>query len=161
MIIRGLYPGCRHPPRVFSSEAARAKTRDAERGAITAEFAVALPAIIMVLTLCLGALSVGVAQIRVDESARVAARELARGADESSALAAARGIEPQAQLQVAYTSENVQVRAERRAPGIIGSMTGWVLSSSSTVRVEEANNGQANSENPPENTPNSESEGEK
>ncbi|MDO5749885.1 MAG: pilus assembly protein [Rothia sp. (in: high G+C Gram-positive bacteria)] len=150
MIIRGFYPGCRHPPRRATSNRAAHRAREAEHGAITAEFAVALPAIILVLTFCLGALSVGIAQIRVDESARVAARELARGADESTALRAARDIEPQAQLQVAYTSENVQVRAERRAPGIIGSMTGWVLSSSSTVRVEELNTGQPNPDSPPE-----------
>ncbi len=46
----------------------------AEEGVITAEFAVALPAVTVVLALCLGAASTGVAQLKVEESARTAAR---------------------------------------------------------------------------------------
>ena len=56
----------------------------AEEGVITAEFAVALPAVTVVLALCLGAASTGVAQLKVEESARTAARAAAagfRGAD--------------------------------------------------------------------------------
>ena len=50
-----------------------------EEGVITAEFAVALPAVTVVLALCLGAASTGVAQLKVEESARTAARAAARG----------------------------------------------------------------------------------
>ena len=50
----------------------------AEEGVITAEFAVALPAVTVVLALCLGAASTGVAQLKVEESARTAARAAAR-----------------------------------------------------------------------------------
>ncbi len=45
---------------------------------ITVEFAVALPAVTMVLALCLGAASTGIAQLKVEESARTAARAAAR-----------------------------------------------------------------------------------
>ena len=54
----------------------------AEEGVITAEFAVALPAVTVVLALCLGAASTGVAQLKVEESARTAARAAARGDSE-------------------------------------------------------------------------------
>ncbi len=55
----------------------------AEEGVITAEFAVALPAVTVVLALCLGAASTGVAQLKVEESARTAARSAARGDSEA------------------------------------------------------------------------------
>jgi len=52
----------------------RHNPRPEELGAVTAEFAVALPAVTAVLALCLGAASTGVAQVKLEESARAAAR---------------------------------------------------------------------------------------
>jgi len=51
----------------------RRNPRPEELGAVTAEFAVALPAVTAVLALCLGAASTGVAQVKLEESARAAA----------------------------------------------------------------------------------------
>jgi hypothetical protein len=48
---------------------------------VTAEFAVALPAVLLCLALCLGAVQVAVQQVRLSDAAAVAARLLGRGDD--------------------------------------------------------------------------------
>lgn len=50
-----------------------------DRGTATAEFAVVLPALVLVLILVVGAGTIGVAQVRAYEAARAGAREAARG----------------------------------------------------------------------------------
>ena len=57
----------------------RAKVRSSERGTVTAEFAVVLPALVLVLILVVGAGVIEIAQVRVYEAARAGAREAARG----------------------------------------------------------------------------------
>ena len=57
----------------------RAGARGGERGTVTAEFAVVLPALVLVLILVVGAGVIGIAQVRVYEAARAGAREAARG----------------------------------------------------------------------------------
>ena len=68
----------------------RHNPRPEELGAVTAEFAVALPAVTAVLALCLGAASTGVAQVKLEESARAAARAAARGDSEAEIRGAER-----------------------------------------------------------------------
>jgi len=58
---------------------------DRERGSATAELAVALPAVALVLALCLGAVHVVGRQVRLTDAAADAARALGRG--ESVAVA--------------------------------------------------------------------------
>ncbi len=48
---------------------------------VTAELAVCLPILVLLLSVALGAVSVGAARIRVVDAAREAARLVARGAD--------------------------------------------------------------------------------
>lgn len=50
-----------------------------ERGTVTAEFAVVLPALVLVLILVVGTGTIGISQVRVYEAARAGAREAARG----------------------------------------------------------------------------------
>ena len=57
----------------------RVRVRSSERGTVTAEFAVVLPALVVVLILVVGAGVIGIAQVRVYEAARAGAREAARG----------------------------------------------------------------------------------
>ncbi|GAB3618884.1 hypothetical protein GCM10027417_01440 [Glutamicibacter endophyticus] len=59
-----------------------------ETGSSTAEFAVLLPVIALVLGLVLGCGALGAQQIRVQQAAAAVARELARGSDPSVARAA-------------------------------------------------------------------------
>jgi Flp pilus assembly protein TadG len=61
--------------------------RFGDRGAITAEFAVAMPAIVLVLLLGVGVLGAGARQIRLQDAAADAARLVARGDDPGRAHA--------------------------------------------------------------------------
>lgn len=119
----------------------------AEEGVITAEFAVALPAVTVVLALCLGAASTGVAQLKVEESARTAARAAARGDSEAQIRSAVSRIDPVQSVQISVSPDDaavteagrareVHVRVSRPAPGVIGSATGWVLWADAHARVE-------------------------
>jgi len=60
-----------------------------QSGSVTAEFAIALPAVVLVLALCLAAIQLAAQQIRVQDAAALTARSIARD-DESSAFAAGR-----------------------------------------------------------------------
>ena len=119
----------------------------AEEGVITAEFAVALPAVTVVLALCLGAASTGVAQLKVEESARTVARAAARGDSEAQIRSAVSRIDPAQSVQISVSPDDaaateegrarqVHVRVSRPAPGVIGSATGWVLRADAHARVE-------------------------
>jgi len=50
-----------------------------EKGSVTAEFAIALPAVMLVLVACLGGISVAGQQLRVQDAATAAARAAGRG----------------------------------------------------------------------------------
>ncbi|TFC93339.1 TadE family type IV pilus minor pilin [Cryobacterium sp. TMT3-29-2] len=50
-----------------------------DRGSVTAEFATVVPAVLLVLAICLGALQVVGQQVRLTDAAADAARSLARG----------------------------------------------------------------------------------
>lgn len=52
---------------------------NSERGSVTAEFALALPAVMLVFACCLAGLQVAGTQLRVQDAAAAAARSLARG----------------------------------------------------------------------------------
>jgi len=56
-----------------------------DRGSVTAEFAVALPAVVLVIALGVGALAAGARQVRLQDAAADAARILARGDDPARA----------------------------------------------------------------------------
>ena len=119
-----------------------------EEGVITAEFA----AVTVVLALCLGAASTGVAQLKVEESARTAARAAARGDSEAQIRSAVSRIDPAQSVQISVSPDavasdgavaadvgrarEVHVRVSRPAPGVIGSATGWVLRADAHARVE-------------------------
>lgn len=52
-----------------------------ERGSVTAEFAVVLPAVLVCLGLCVGAIQAAAQHVRLTDAAAVAARALGRGDD--------------------------------------------------------------------------------
>ena len=104
----------------------RSDLQPEELGAVTAEFAVALPAVTAVLALCLGA----------------AARAAARGDSEAEIRAVVKRIDPAQNVQVnAANGESgegpqVQVVVTRTAPGVIGATTGWTLRAEAHARQE-------------------------
>jgi Flp pilus assembly pilin Flp len=54
-----------------------------DRGAATAEFAMIMPALVLLIALIAGAGTIGLSQLRAHDAARAAAREAARGEPEN------------------------------------------------------------------------------
>ncbi|MFW0107550.1 TadE/TadG family type IV pilus assembly protein [Rothia sp. P7181] len=105
------------------------KTHQTDEGAITAEFAVALPAVIFVLAFVLGASSFGVSQMQLEDCARVALRAVVRGQDRDDILRVAQQNAPDASVRIEQQGNNYTVYVSRPAPGIFGEITGWTLES--------------------------------
>ena len=94
-------------------------------GFATAEAAVALPALMVVLGLCIGAVVTVDGQLRCVDAARAAARVAARGDSDAAAGRAAREVAPSgAQVRVQHRGPDVHVtvavtlRAGRWLPGL-------------------------------------------
>lgn len=67
--------------------AGRPRSPLGERGAVAAEFAVALPAVLLVVLLGVGVLGTGARQVRLQDAAADAARLVARGDEPARAAA--------------------------------------------------------------------------
>lgn len=65
-----------------------------DRGAATAEFAAALPAVVIILVGCLTGLQLVGEYVRVQDAAAITARAVARGEDHGTASARAVGLVP-------------------------------------------------------------------
>lgn len=81
----------------------------AARGAVTAELAVGLPAVVLLLAAVLTGVAAGATQLRVEEAARAAARELMRGSGAEAEDAARRIAGPNALIAVSVNGEWMQV----------------------------------------------------
>ncbi len=109
------------------------------RGAVTAEFAVALPAVILLLALLLAGSAAGVTQLRVEEAARGGARALARGAPAGEVGGIVRRLAGEtAGSEVALDGAWLRVTVSGRVPGAVGALIPWTLSASAWVRSEAA-----------------------
>jgi Flp pilus assembly protein TadG len=62
--------------------------RDPERGSVTAEFAVVMPALMLCLGICIGAINIAAQQVRLIDAAAVAARLIGRGDDAATVITA-------------------------------------------------------------------------
>lgn len=91
----------------------RARLRD-ERGTVVAEFAISLPAVILLLAIVLGSAGVGAQHVRAQDAAADAARLLGRGESDARALALLQRALPGATLEAARTDGLVCVTV--RAP---------------------------------------------
>lgn len=99
--------------------ASRPMRWDPQAGMATAELAVAMPAVVLVLLLVLSGVSAGVTQLRVTDAARVAARAAAIG--ESDLTGAANRAGGGVGLTVEQ-GEFTCVTASRRVPGPLGGL---------------------------------------
>lgn len=109
---------------------------DSERGSSTAEFALTLPAIVSLLALLMGAAACGIAQVKLEEGARLGARAAARGDDAQEISALLAELDYQAQLALVEEGELVRVTLSRPAPGFLGQATGWELEASALAPRE-------------------------
>ena len=107
------------------------------RGAVTAEFAVALPSVVLLLALLLAGSAAGVTQLRVEEAARGGARALARGAAAGEVGEIVRRLAGEtAGSEVTLDGEWRRVTVTGRVPGAVGSLIPWALSASAWARSE-------------------------
>lgn len=122
-----------------------------DRGMVTAELAVTLPAVVLVLGLCLAGISAGIDQIRCVDAARLGARAAARGDSLGSVRAAAVAAAPAGAVVSIGPGPGgpggggggggggsgvVTVVVEARAGGWGGVLPSWSLRAEATGPVE-------------------------
>ncbi len=94
---------------------------------VTAELAVAVPAVVLVLAMCLAAVRVAVDQVRCVDAARIAARAAARGDPVEQVTSLGRSAAPDgAEVQVHAAPLGVAVTVSVDAGGWAGLPT-WTL----------------------------------
>jgi Flp pilus assembly protein TadG len=109
------------------------------RGAVTAEFAVTLPAVLLLLALLLAGAAAGATQLRLEEAALAGARALARGESQASTQAiVSRLAGASATAAIAADGEWVSVTVADRVPGPLGSTVPWTLTAQASTRSEAA-----------------------
>lgn len=110
---------------------------DTCRGAVTAEFAVALPAVLLLLALLLAGSAAGVTQLRLEEAARAGARALARGEDAAAVDVIVRRLAgASAASAVASDGGWLSVTVSGKVPGAVGSLLPWTLTARAWARGE-------------------------
>jgi Flp pilus assembly protein TadG len=107
------------------------------RGAVTAEFAVALPAVLLLLALLLSGAAAGVTQLRLEEAAHAGARALARGEDPAAVEVVVRTMAgASAAASVTADGEWLSVTVTDRVGGPMGATVPWTLTARATARSE-------------------------
>lgn len=97
--------------------ARRRPPRDPARGAVTAEIAAALPALVVVVIGAVWVVSIALAQMRCADAAREAARAAARGEDPAVVADVAGEVAPDgARVRVDVESDLVTVEVSARIP---------------------------------------------
>jgi hypothetical protein len=76
-------------------------------GSVTAELAVALPAVVLLIVLCVASLAAAARQVRLEQAAAQAARLVARGEDDARTAGAVAALVAGATLEVTADGELV------------------------------------------------------
>ncbi|MEW9874182.1 TadE family type IV pilus minor pilin [Arthrobacter sp. HS15c] len=106
---------------------------------MTAEFAVALPAVLLLLALLLAGAAAGATQLRLEEAALASARALARGEGPATAEAiVGRLAGASATAAIAADGEWVSVTVADRVAGPLGATVPWILTARASTRNEAA-----------------------
>ena len=123
------------PPRRVSVRRGRrpAHTRS-DHGAVTAEYAVLLPTVVLVLVALVATAAVGVQQVRSQDAAGSAARILARGDGETAAAEAVRRMAGEStRLEHTEADGWVSVSVTHAGPGPLGWFDGVRLSAEASA----------------------------
>lgn len=109
------------------------------RGSVTAELAVVLPALTVLLALLLLAVSTGMLQLRLEEGARAGARALARG-DSPGQVAEVIARVSGDGLSVALGNDGgyATVTVQGRAGGALSALMPWTQSAQAMAKMESA-----------------------
>jgi hypothetical protein len=109
--------------------------RRSDFGMVTAELAVAMPAVVVVLLLALAAVRLGIDEVRCVDAARLAARALARGDPAAVAAAAAARAAPGGAV-VALRSGGDEVGVEVSVTRDLGGWRAFTVRGTSTAQRE-------------------------
>ena len=114
--------------------AARRRRARSDRGAVTAEFAVALPALLLIVTFALGAVDAVLAKVQCVDAARDAALVAARGGDGQTVGAgrAPRG----ATVRITRGADSVEVTVTLRVSPLGAHLGSFRVTAASTATVE-------------------------
>lgn len=106
---------------------------------VTAETAVTIPAVVLVLAVSLSGLSLGVDAVRCQDAARVGVRELARGEPQGRGLGdALRAAGPGSAASASRDGRDVTVVVRVPAPGMLAPLGVDGPTCTATARVEES-----------------------
>jgi TadE-like protein len=133
-------------PAVFAGQrrSVRAGGQGKDRGAVTAEFAVTLPAVVLLLALLLAGSAAGITQLRLEEAARAGARALARGDGSAAVEGIVRRLAGDAaSASILAEGEWLRVTVAAKVSGPLGSIIPWTLSASASARVESPDSAEA------------------
>jgi len=109
-----------------------------EGGMVTAEFAVVLPAVVLVLALSLGAMGLALDQIRCVDAARAGARAASRGDSYAAVTQIARRAAPSQALVSMTTSGDLVLVSVVSAPRVAaGLLPGWLSAGSTASAARE------------------------
>jgi TadE-like protein len=112
----------------------RGRSPGRERGSATAELAVALPALVLVLLFALGAVDAVLARLRCIDAARDAALTAARGGDGTAA--GSRGAPPGATVTVTRDGDIVRARVRVRVAPLGPHLPGVTVEGDAATEVE-------------------------
>lgn len=113
-----------------------------QSGAVTAEFAVALPAVVLLLAFLLAGGAAGLTQLRLEEAARAGARAYARGESGEAVEGIVQRIAGKdAAADLASDGGWVRVKALAPAGGGLGVLIPWTLSAEADVPQEASGAG--------------------
>lgn len=104
----------------------------------SAELAVAIPVLVLVLGLCLASVQYAVAQVRCVDAARTAVRSLARGDSRAVALATGRLGAPTGSLVTAHEGADHVTVTVVAPPGWVGSRLGLPRPRADAVALRES-----------------------
>ncbi len=111
--------------------------RQNSRGTVTAEFAVALPAVIFLLALLLAGSAAGITQLRIEEAARAGARSLARGDSAATVQGTVSRLAGDGALStVDADGDWLKVTVTAPVGGPLGKLIPWTLTASASSRTE-------------------------
>jgi TadE-like protein len=109
-----------------------------DRGMVTAEFAVVLPAIVLVLALSFGAMGLAWDQIRCIDAARAGARAASRGDTPGAVIMVARRAAPSdALVSIGTSGDLVRVAVVSRPRVAASLLPAWLRASSVASVVRE------------------------
>ncbi|NWL12080.1 pilus assembly protein TadE [Paenarthrobacter nitroguajacolicus] len=110
---------------------------ETERGAVTAEFAVALPAVVLLLAFLLAGGAAGITQLRLEEAVRAGARASARGETTGSMEGIVKRLAGDGvSATLTDDGEWLTVTASSPVGGALGPLVPWTLKASASARAE-------------------------